>query len=48
MDDDGEFEFECPSCGETLTVNESMKTALVENGCVVCGSGLTVEAFDPQ
>jgi len=48
MSDDGEFEFGCPSCGETLTVNESMKSALIENGCVVCDSGVTAEAFDPR
>jgi predicted RNA-binding Zn-ribbon protein involved in translation (DUF1610 family) len=43
-----EFEFGCPDCGETLTVNEPMKRTLVENGCVVCGSGLTADAFDSR
>jgi len=48
MCDSAEFEFGCPACGETLTVNGSMKAALVENGCVVCGTDVTPEAFSPE
>ncbi|MEF8818794.1 MAG: hypothetical protein V5A31_09870 [Haloferacaceae archaeon] len=40
-----EFSFRCPSCEEALTVNGSMRTALVERGCVVCGAELTAAAF---
>lgn len=40
-----EFSFRCPSCEESLTVNGSMRTALVERGCVVCGADLTAAAF---
>lgn len=45
---DPEYTFTCPVCGESLTVNESMKQALVEKGCVVCGTDLTLEAFTPD
>lgn len=47
MGDSTEFELTCPACGETLTVNESMKSALVRKGCVVCGAVLSKEAFTP-
>lgn len=40
-----EFSFRCPSCEESLTVNEAMRAALVERGCVVCGADLTAAAF---
>ncbi len=40
-----EFSFRCPSCEESLTVNGSMRAALVERGCVVCGAALTTAAF---
>ncbi|GAA0288479.1 hypothetical protein GCM10009000_124600 [Halobacterium noricense] len=42
-----EFTFVCPSCGESMAVNPSMRDALVENGCVVCGASVTTEAFSP-
>lgn len=45
MCDSDEYELACPACDERLTVNESMRAALLENGCVVCGSDLTAEAF---
>jgi hypothetical protein len=37
--------FRCPVCEETLKVNASMREALVERGCVVCGADLTPDAF---
>lgn len=40
-----EFSFRCPSCEESLTVNGAMRAALVERGCVVCGTELTPAAF---
>jgi transcription elongation factor Elf1 len=40
-----EFTFDCPSCGASMAVNASMRDALVENGCVVCGASVTAEAF---
>ena len=43
-----EFEFGCPACEETLTVNDSMRVALIEHGCVLCGCGLTDGAFEPR
>jgi hypothetical protein len=40
-----EFTFVCPDCGESMEVNPAMKDALLENGCVVCGTELTPAAF---
>jgi predicted RNA-binding Zn-ribbon protein involved in translation (DUF1610 family) len=38
--------FACPECGETMVVNPAMRDALVENGCVVCGSAVPEDAFE--
>lgn len=43
--EDGEFVFRCPKCDERLEVNEGMKEALVERGCVICGAAITPAAF---
>ncbi|MHB9288857.1 hypothetical protein ACKVMT_17655 [Halobacteriales archaeon Cl-PHB] len=40
-----EFTFVCPACGESLDVNDSMRTALLDKGCVICGSSVGEEAF---
>ena len=42
---DEEYTFVCPECDETLEVNDSMKDALIEEGCVICGGPLTSDAF---
>jgi transcription elongation factor Elf1 len=41
-----DYIFVCPECGESMEVNGSMKDALVENGCVVCGSPIGQTAFE--
>lgn len=43
-----EYTFVCPECDESLEVNDSMKAALVEKGCVICGASVTAEAFTPE
>lgn len=40
-----EFTFRCPECGESMTVNASMREALLDHGCVICGSALPSDAF---
>lgn len=40
--------FVCPSCGESLTVNNSMRDALLDNGCVICGAGVSNAAFSSE
>lgn len=40
-----EYSFACPGCEASLTVNDPMKDALIERGCVLCGTSLTAEAF---
>lgn len=47
MDSEDEFTFECPVCSESLEVNDPMKQALINNGCVICGAGVTSNAFTP-
>jgi hypothetical protein len=42
-----EYTFDCPECAESLAVNESMRTALQDRGCVVCGATLDDDAFTP-
>lgn len=44
-EDEAEFVFICPTCDETLEVNASMRDALLEKGCVICGAAVTSEAF---
>jgi len=41
----GNYAFVCPRCDESLEVNASMREALIERGCVVCGTAVTAEAF---
>jgi hypothetical protein len=40
-----EYTFDCPECAESLAVNESMRVALEDRGCVVCGATLDEDAF---
>jgi hypothetical protein len=40
-----DFTFVCPECGESLAVNAPMKDALIDNGCVICGTDLSASAF---
>lgn len=40
-----EYVFVCPDCEESMEVNASMRDALVENGCVICGSSVSPDAF---
>ena len=44
-DEPTEHTFSCPECGETLEVNASMRDALLEFGCVLCGTLVSDEAF---
>lgn len=43
-----DFVFVCPACEESMEVNPSMRDALVENGCVVCGATVTTSDFTPS
>lgn len=45
MDDATAFVFVCGTCGESMEVNEAMREALLENGCVICGGSVTSDAF---
>lgn len=44
-DRDRAYVFACPACEESLEVNEAMKDALAERGCVICGADVTADAF---
>ncbi|WP_312907411.1 DUF7560 family zinc ribbon protein [Natronosalvus caseinilyticus] len=41
-----DYRFVCPECAQAITVNASMRDALVENGCVVCGSTVSRADFE--
>lgn len=43
--EDDDFRFVCPECDESISVNASMKEALLEKGCVICGASVTEQAF---
>ncbi|MFB6170071.1 MAG: hypothetical protein ABEJ06_02890 [Haloarculaceae archaeon] len=40
-----EYEFRCSECAEEITVNASMREALLEHGCVICGAPATDSSF---
>ncbi|MFW5956519.1 MAG: DUF7560 family zinc ribbon protein [Halorhabdus sp.] len=44
-EEDKQYVFLCPECGVSLRVNDSMKESIVERGCVICATSVTVEAF---
>lgn len=46
MSEGEEFEFVCPECRETISLNGPMRTAMIENGCVVCGAEVGAENFE--
>lgn len=43
--DETDYTFVCPECGESVTVNPSMRDALLDNGCVICGATVSPAAF---
>jgi predicted nucleic acid-binding Zn ribbon protein len=45
MPDSADYTFVCPECAESILVNDSMRDALLANGCVVCGSPVSRQAF---
>jgi predicted RNA-binding Zn-ribbon protein involved in translation (DUF1610 family) len=44
----GNLVFHCPDCGEAMSVNEPMRDALLDHGCVVCGTSVSASAFSPE
>lgn len=42
-----DYTFECAECAETIEVNESMKEAIEESGCVICGAIPSESEFTP-
>lgn len=45
MSDAEEVLFVCPECGEHIDVNDAMREALVEHGCVICGAPVSSTDF---
>ncbi|AFK18191.1 MULTISPECIES: DUF7560 family zinc ribbon protein [Haloferax] len=45
MSDSADYTFVCPECAESMLVNDSMRDALLDNGCVICSASLTQDAF---
>lgn len=43
-----EYRYVCPVCEESIEVNDGMREALIEHGCVICGTDLSTEAFSQQ
>jgi hypothetical protein len=45
MTDGTDYTFVCPECAESMVVNGPMRDALIDNGCVICGSSVTDQSF---
>ncbi|WP_255170920.1 DUF7560 family zinc ribbon protein [Natrononativus amylolyticus] len=43
-----DYTFVCPGCSQSIAVNASMRDALVENGCAICGTPVSRDAFEPD
>ena len=41
-----EYEFTCAACGQEIAVNDSMREAIVANGCPVCTATAGNDEFD--
>jgi predicted RNA-binding Zn-ribbon protein involved in translation (DUF1610 family) len=48
MSGGGNLRFHCPDCGEDMSVNEPMRDALLDQGCVVCGTAVSASAFSSE
>jgi len=46
MGDSSAFVFVCEACAESMEVNGSMREALLDQGCVICGASVSPEAFE--
>jgi hypothetical protein len=44
----GDLRFHCPDCDEAMSVNESMRDALLDHGCVVCGTSVSTNDFSSE
>jgi len=38
-------EFTCQECGQQIAINESMRTAILTNGCPVCAAEASPDDF---
>lgn len=43
-----EYRFVCPECAESIAVNEQMKEAIVNYGCIICGAAISASAFTAE
>ena len=41
-----EYVFVCPECRETISMNASMREAIIANGCVICGADVDADSFE--
>jgi DNA-directed RNA polymerase subunit RPC12/RpoP len=46
MSEASEFEFVCSTCAQSIEVNGSMRAALIEHGCVICGADVGEDSFE--
>lgn len=40
--------FVCPECGQDISVNAEMRSAILANGCPVCTAVVTPEDFEHE
>lgn len=40
-----EYDYVCSDCGQQISVNEPMRTAILENGCPICSASAESNEF---
>jgi hypothetical protein len=43
-----EFVFDCPACEVRVIVDADIRSAVLEDGCVVCRGSVDTDAFVPR
>lgn len=43
-----EYEYVCSDCGQQISVNGPMQTAILENGCPVCSAPVMSTEFSEK
>lgn len=41
----GGYRFNCPSCGESVVVDESIHDSILDDGCLICQGSATEDDF---
>lgn len=42
----GDYRFDCPSCGESVLVDDRIRESILADGCLICLAPATVDDFE--